>query len=165
MLTQQELKSIVHYDCNTGIFTWVKTKKSTNIGKPAGCFSKGTGYHVICIHYNQYQAHRLAWLYVYGKFPDGDIDHINQVRSDNRIANLRACTRGQNRLNTHRPNKSNTGIKGVSYNSKNPKNPWRARVILRFKKVFDKSFATAKEANEAAIEARNRFQGEFARHS
>ena len=159
------LKEHFSYDPETGVFTWIKTRMRPYLGRPAGSLSNQSGYIVLTINNKHYQAHRAAWAFVYGEWPADDIDHINRVRTDNRICNLRSCTRGQNRLNTHRPEKSNTGIKGVSYNPVYRKKPWRARVIVNFQKVLDKSYATAEEANAAAIEARNRFHGEFARHS
>jgi hypothetical protein len=158
------LKQHFNYDPETGVFTRIKSRMRHCVNKPVGMFKSQSGYYVLSIGNDQYQSHRVAWAITYGKWPDGDIDHINRVRTDNRLANLRECTRGQNRLNSHRPQKSSTGFKGVSYNRLNPKTPFRARVCINGEKVFDKSFATAEEASVAAIEARNRFHGEFARH-
>ena len=153
------LKEHFSYDPETGFFIRIKTRMSKCVGKPAGSLIKQSGYYVLSIGNKRYQSHRVAWAITYGKWPDGDIDHINRVRTDNRLSNLRECTRGQNRLNSHRPHKSSTGIKGVSYNPVYRKKPWRAVVMFNYQKVLDKSFATAEEANEAAIEARNRFHG------
>jgi len=97
MLTQERLKERVTYDPDTGIFLW---KKMPSRGKSliAG-FIYPNGYIRIHIDGRKYLAHRLAWLYVYGSFPKNHIDHINRVRNDNRIANLRDVIRCMNQIN------------------------------------------------------------------
>src|SRR5215472_12744419 len=97
----EKLKSILEYDPETGLFRY---KQLTN-PRRRGWFS-GTravnGYMVITIEYKQYLAHRLAWLCIYGELPKGELDHINNNRSDNRISNLRMATRGQQSANSLR---------------------------------------------------------------
>jgi len=99
MITQQELKELLHYNPETGIFTR-KTKVNRNkvIGSIAGT-TDFHGYVAIAIDGKKYKAHRLAWLYMYGKFPDNCIDHINNITTDNRIVNLRDATLSQNQCN------------------------------------------------------------------
>jgi len=88
-LTQEKLKELLYYDQLTGVFKWkIKPRQSVNIGDIAGTILK-KGYISIAINRKRYQAHRLAWLYVYGVYPD-QIDHQNHVRNDNRIINLTA---------------------------------------------------------------------------
>lgn len=87
-LTAEFVRNILDYDPETGIFTW-KRKRSynTDIGMEAGVCKIGSGYRVIKINGKQYVAHRLAWLYVYGKWPKG-LHRVNGNPFDNRIANL-----------------------------------------------------------------------------
>lgn len=97
-LTVEEVRRLLNYDPDTGVFTWLRpTSTRTRAGQKAGRINNG--YVSIRIHGREYGAHRLAWFYVYGVWPENDIDHINRNRSDNRIVNLRAATRAQNLQN------------------------------------------------------------------
>lgn len=99
-LTQERLKEILHYDLRTGIFTWiVATARRISIGDAAGCVNTSDHYIYIRIDGKLYAAHRLAFLYVEGAFPPEEVDHINQVRSENHFGNLRHATRRQNSHN------------------------------------------------------------------
>ena len=113
MITQEELKQRLLYDAETGIFVWIKPQKGIRVGDLAGNLST-TGYARIGLDGISYQAHRLVYLYIYGYLPDDDIDHINGIRNDNRLCNLRLATRGQNNQNRKFANKNNkTGHKGI----------------------------------------------------
>jgi hypothetical protein len=98
MLTAEELRGQLDYDPLTGVFTWRVKPRRKNIADCAGCIAK-TGYVYISVQKKTYAAHRLAWLHTYGYWPSKEIDHINRVRSDNRIANLREATRAENCAN------------------------------------------------------------------
>lgn len=128
MITQEYLKSILEYNSESGNFYWrVQKASKIKIGQIAG--SKNFyGYIHIHIDQKKYPAHRLVWLYVYGKFPTHQIDHINHIKSDNRFCNLREATQSQNKMNTlpriyqtkgvlKRKNRWETGIKkdGIRY--------------------------------------------------
>lgn len=102
----KELKSCFHYDKNTGIFTRLNRKNSN------GSLDKD-GYLILKIKGKQYKAHRMAWLYVFGKFPEYTIDHINHNRTDNRIVNLRDINHLENLKNTIKHPNKDTGIIGV----------------------------------------------------
>lgn len=108
-ISAEKLRSIVHYDATTGIFTRLDG------GPPSRTRTDGryAGYVRLTIHGYNYQAARLAWLYAYGEMPRGEVDHINQVRGDNRIANLRVATRQQNARNLKLSKKNTTGATGV----------------------------------------------------
>lgn len=113
-ITQTELRALLHFDPENGYFTHLTVPNNRiKLGDRAGHLDKALGYYVIGLKRKVYQAHRLAWLYCHGSFPDGFIDHINRERSDNRLANLRVATRSQNGMNQtiHRDNR--TGFKGV----------------------------------------------------
>lgn len=98
MITQEELKRLLNYDPDTGIFTWKEDRLFNKLkGKIAGNLSH-TGYVYITIYNKAYRAHRLAWLYVYGELPRM-LDHKNRIRNDNRISNLRTATHAENSHN------------------------------------------------------------------
>ena len=125
MITQDELKSMLDYDPITGVFTWkVKKSQRISIGDVTGCPNQD-GYLIIKVNGENNRAHILAWIYVYGSKPLNEIDHINRVRSDNRIANLRDVTRAENCANkggvyvVRVDNKS--GVTGVHWNKKRKK--------------------------------------------
>ena len=111
MLTQLELKSILHYNIHTGIFTRIKSTEK--LGNKVGTKAKD-GYIQTTIYGKLYRMHRLAWLYVYGSFPKKHIDHINRIRDDNRIENLREVSQKKNLQNRVTPSNSTTGRIGVS---------------------------------------------------
>ena len=92
-ITADELRSILHYNPLTGVFTRIRSAHPHRVGVVVGSVSHG--YILIGLLGKRYRAHRLAWLYVYGTWPKHDIDHINRNRSDNRICNLRDVTRQQ----------------------------------------------------------------------
>lgn len=99
MITQEELKESLHYDPDTGIFTWRKSKGPAKKGTVAGKIYKSHPYIKIGVCRHSIDAHRLAWLYVYGEWPTMDIDHINRDPTDNRICNLRHVSRSENNRN------------------------------------------------------------------
>jgi hypothetical protein len=111
------------------------------------------GYWFLHLDHKRYAAHRLAWLYVYGVWPAECIDHINRVRTDNRISNLREATRAQNRQNLCLSAKNKSGIRGVSFDRVNSN--WRASISVggrakNLGRFASKSDAAAAYAAEAA---------------
>jgi len=134
-ISNEELSRLLSYDVKSGIFNW-KIKMSNYRGQPgdvAGSIQMD-GYVHIMISGKAYKAHRLAWQYYYGEFPDGEIDHINGERGDNRISNLRVCTRAQNGANLRTPKNNSSGYKGVCWNKRAGK--WRARISQNDKRKF-----------------------------
>jgi hypothetical protein len=129
MLTQSRLHEVLSYDPENGSWVWKKlpNRLATNIfvGKTAGCISV-SGYRVIVLDGGIYPAHRLAWLYVHGEFPDGDIDHKNRIRSDNRIQNLRVVTHKQNMENKSISSNNKSGHPGVFWDKVRKK--WKAKL-------------------------------------
>ena len=156
MLTQEYLKSILSYDQESGIFTWIKCNKYWLNGTNAGTICKG--YVRININGKLYFAHRLAWLYVYGEFPNENIDHINMVRNDNRLENLREATFTQNGYNRLKLSNNKTGYKGVSL-IKNGK--YKAQSFLNGNLVYLGIFKTPEEASTAYKLYAKSMHGEF----
>jgi hypothetical protein len=153
-LTADELRRRLSYDQETGIFRWLLPNSNRlKAGDIAGSISYG--YLTIRINGLLYRCHRLAWLYVYGVWPSGQLDHKNLNRSDNRINNLRVATNAQNIINS--PARNQSGLKGV----------WKLK-DGRFKTMCAGkhlgSFRTAEEASAAYLAyTQNRYGKEFAR--
>ena len=123
----RRLHEMIYYNQETGNFQWKKSRGRSASNSPAGTLS-GSGYIQICLDKKIYQAHRLAWFYVYGKFPSKDLDHINRIKTDNRICNLREVTKSQNAQNTIISKANTSGIKGVNWCKRAKK--WRAYIKL-----------------------------------
>lgn len=116
ILTQERLRELLDYDPDTGNFTWRKPCNrfsQIKAGDPAGCIHP-RGYVHIKIEGSAYKAHRLAWLYVYGRWPNPAIDHINRVKTDNRISNLRETDQLGNMQNKGIYRNNKVGYIGVS---------------------------------------------------
>ena len=152
------LMEFLAYDHSTGLFTWITSPaKRFPVGTQAGSVNSA-GYIAICCLGQLYLAHRLAWLFTYGKWPTGDIDHINGNRSDNHIANLRDVTRSVNQQNLKNARSDNqTGFLGV----KRARNgSYEARINLGGCYVHIGTFPTPTEAHEAYLETkRNHHEG------
>lgn len=163
-LTADRLKELLHYDPVTGVFIRKMTTNNNGamIGDLAGSVDKD-GYLRIGIDGFGYPAHRLAWLYMTGSFPEGDVDHENGRRTDNRFKNLRAASRNQNNMNQKRRADNRTGFKGVGLHSSGL---YRARIKIPGKKARTIGyFKTPIEAHEAYIAAANQHFQHFARAS
>lgn len=160
-LTQQTLKSVLAYDAETGLFRYLSNRgRQAKKGSIAG-YNHEQGYVRIKIKGVQYYAHRLAWLYVYGEFPQKLLDHINGVTSDNRIANLRLATQAQNMGNSRKPINNTTGFKGVCFHKQTGK--FVAHISMNNKLKSLGYFKTAEDAHKAYVEAAKRLHGDFAR--
>ena len=110
-LTQERLKESLQYNLKTGIFTRKVSICSAKKGDLAG--SVMHGYLQTRVAGTAYLNHRLAWLYIYGYFPENNIDHINRNKKDNRIENLREVSHTCNLRNTGNPKNNTSGVKGV----------------------------------------------------
>lgn len=156
MITADRLKELFMYDEYTGQFFRKKVRAG---GKnPAGSYT-WAGYLVISVDCRLYRAHRLAWLYVHGKFPDGDIDHINGNKADNRICNLRDVSRSVNMQNLKRSHKdSSVGLLGVVLSHHKTK-PYRAMLSIRGKRIYSEYFKTPEEAHRAYMEMKSHIYG------
>jgi hypothetical protein len=150
-VTQDEIKNLLFYDAETGLFTWKNPPgKRMKKGDLAGSFD-GKGYRRIMINRKKYLLHRVAWLYVYGYWPPKLIDHINRVRDDNRITNLRLADAQLNSQNKSQHRNNTSGVRGVSWHKQIKK--WQAQLQLKTKNIhvgtYD-SFCDAKLAREIA---------------
>ena len=98
-IEHSKLLSILDFSAESGVFTWkVRRCYRALAGSVAGTINT-RGYVHILVCGRKYLAHRLAWFYVHGTWPLAQIDHINMVKTDNRISNLREATNSQNHGN------------------------------------------------------------------
>jgi hypothetical protein len=155
-LTVAYLRSILHYNKRTGIFTWRVTKRCVCIGMIAGCITHKK-YIRIQINGRPYMAHRLAWLYVTGSWPKEEIDHKDCNGINNKWKNLRQANRTQQCQNTR------IFLKGVRKSKRNLKKPWRVTIQANYKIYNLGSFSTIAEAKAIYAAAAKRLHGEFAR--
>lgn len=149
-LTQENLKSILLYDSDSGLFFW-NEKPSRNIRKMsiAGSRSKA-GYIMISINRKKYRAHRLAWLYVHGEWPDC-IDHINHHRHDNQFINLRSVSKSINYQNKPLQSNNKTGVHGIKFDKRRDK--WEAKITVFKKIIYLGAFKEIKDAIKVRLDA------------
>jgi hypothetical protein len=152
-LTAERLRQLVHYDTATGAFTRaIRSGQKVRVGDSAG-HNTCRGYLAFSVDSHPFLAHRLAWLYVHGEWPAGQIDHINGVKTDNRLANLRVVTPMMNMQNWRKPPKRNkSGLLGVSSDKHGKK--WRAQISANGKRVNLGVFDTPEEAHQAYLMAK-----------
>jgi hypothetical protein len=157
---KDEVRKLLNYNSDTGIFTWKTDVSNKKKGSVAGTLHHH-GYIQIAINKKFYPAHRLAWVYVYGEMPKKYIDHINGIRDDNRIANLREATHFQNLQNMKISCRNKSGHKGVEWHKAVGK--WRVRCQANGKRIELGHFDNLELAALVSIEARAKYHKEFAR--
>lgn len=145
-----DLRQNLSYDPDTGVFRWALPRSRIRVGQVAG-YVKPDGYKGLEFNGRSYLQHRLAWVYVYGEEINGEIDHVNGDRSDNRICNLRVVTRAQNCQNRHNVRSdSKTGVLGASRNE----GTYRAEIKANGVRKYLGRFKTAEEAGSAYLNAK-----------
>lgn len=167
--TPDVLRSLLDYDQETGVLTWkprpaamfrpgnqgaevnAATWNTRYAGKPAFAAVTSDGYLYGGVFGRLHKAHRVCWAIHHGEWPAEDIDHINGVRDDNRITNLRAVSRAENARNKKRSPKNTSGATGVYWH--NPTGKWLAHIGADGSKkhlgLFD-DFSTAVAVRKAA---------------
>ena len=157
----EELRAMLDYDPETGVFTWkVKVRAHTVVGKEAGT-PHSEGYRHIKIKGVPYFAHRLAWYYAYGVEPKEQIDHINGIKTDNRIGNLREASNQQNNRNVGKRKNNKTGYKGVCWNKEKKK--FRASCSVNGKTLYLGYYDTSEEAHASYVAFAREHHGDFAK--
>lgn len=161
MITQEELKSKLQYNPDTGVFIWLTSNsRRMKIGDISGYVNK-RGYVKIRLEGKDYLAHRLAWLYVYGSLPYTLLDHKDGDPSNNRISNLRECTQSENMKNRYINKNNVSGFKGVCWVKR--ENKWLASAALNGKSYHIGYYMTPEEAASAYYEFAIKHHGEFFR--
>lgn len=158
MLTKEQLHEL--FECRDGKLYWKASGPGRRIDLLAG--SVGTnGYVNVFVGKKQMYAHRIVYTMFTGETPEA-IDHINSIRSDNRIENLRACSIADNNKNMRKSTANKSGIKNVSWYA--PYQKWRVALRVNSKQKCIGYYVEKELAELVAHEARNKFRGEFANH-
>ena len=154
-LTAETLRGLLDYDPETGEFRWrVNRGNRIKVGAAAGTVSSNS-YAVIKINGMPFKAHRLAWLHFHGVWPEHQIDHIDENKSNNRISNLRDVPQSMNQHNAIKPRKDGTsGYRGVSWDK--GKTRWRAQIEVNGQKQYIGLFDTPEAAHAAYLVAKLR---------
>jgi len=156
-LTQGYLKSVLNYNPETGLFTRIKiTSPSVKIGDIAGyeVHSKCTGhkhYIQISVKSKSYYAHRLAWLYMTGSWPEFEVDHDDGDGTNNKWLNLNRATKLENLKNKRQYRNNSSGVTGVSWYK--PTKKWFASIGVNNETVrlgYHKDFFEAVCARKSA---------------
>jgi hypothetical protein len=151
-MNQELLKQL--FDYKDGNLFWKKNKKQiTNI--------EPIGYVRVCLNKKQYKAHRVIFLMHHGYLPEY-IDHIDGNKLNNKIENLRPATRQQNGQNSVMRKNNKSGAKGVCWSK--PTNKWRVQINVNKEKKYFGVYKDLELAELVAIEARNKYHNNFARH-
>jgi hypothetical protein len=152
MITSERLRELLHYDTETGVFTWKVHRMKRVAGKRAGCLAKH-GYILIRVERVLYAAHRLAWLYMMGEWPD-TIDHIDGKRANNAWGNLRNGSQALNTQNIKAAQVNNeSGRLGV-WQDKSCHSRYVAQIMVNGKAIRVGRFSSADEAHAAYVAAK-----------
>lgn len=156
-LTHDRLLDVLHYDPQSGVFTWLKGRRA---GRKAGTITQ-QGYNQIKVDAKLYRANRLAIFYVTGHWPKNLVDHKNLMRSDDRFENLREATHSQNNVNRLPQSNNRSGRRGVYWQEAAGK--WHVSVQHAGRRHYVGLFDTLEAASAAYDETALRLHGEFAR--
>lgn len=158
-ISQDLLIALFEYNSDTGIFTRKITTSNKAVKGSIAGIENSNGYLEIIINRFRYRAHRLAWLYCFGEFPVGQLDHIDNNRTNNSLDNLREATNLENSYNKGVNKLNTTGYKGVSLDKRS--NRYRAYITDKGKQRSLGYYATAIEASIAYNDAAKLLHGEF----
>lgn len=158
-LSIKDILELVNYDSSTGSFHSAKNTHIRKKGEVIG--SNNNGYIRIFLSGRYFPAHRLAWIIHYGAEPNGLIDHINGVKNDNRISNLREVDVSQNAINSKIKSDNKSGCKAVFWNKR--KSRWYVTPRLDGKKIYLGSFINKQDAINAYCEFSRKHHGEYRR--
>lgn len=172
--TPEQLRQLLRYDPETGKLYWLprpiemfghctpahqeRVRAAWNgawAGKEAG-YTDDYGYISVTLFHHRRNAHRIAWCIVHGEWPKLQIDHINGIRGDNRIVNLRVVTHAENQQNMRLSRVNTSGVTGVYWCARTKK--WRAEVICNRRRYRLGRFSDLQEASRA-VEAKRRLLG------
>ena len=150
-LTAERLRELIDYDAETGVFTRRVALSRRSVEDEVIGFSTDREYLVITVDGKRYRAHRLAWLYVYGAWPLGRLDHEDTDRQNNRIKNLRPASNAENLHNRGKQKNNTSGYKGVSWHKRQKR--WIAKIAADGEDHFLGYYDTPEEAHAAYCKA------------
>lgn len=152
------LRSEFSYDAETGILTRIVPRRNCPVGQIIGTINKD-GYLCVGFFVEKPLVHRAVWAMAYGEWPSGEVDHINGVKTDNRLGNLRIADDFGNAWNRGLRSTNKTGFRGVI--------PLAGKYVARIKhRGIEKhlgTFQTAKEASDAYEKTAKLMHGRFYR--
>jgi len=159
VITQDDLKSLFDY-CDGYLF-WKISNGRIKAGMKAGCVRGNRGYESIGIDKKRYGTHQLVWILFNGAYDSSlQIDHINRIKTDNRIENLRLATQAENTYNIPKRQNTSSIFKGVSWSKQ--QNKWVAAIwknkVKIFLGLFEVEEDAAKAYEAAAAEIQNKFK-------
>lgn len=158
----EKVKELLDYDPETGIFRWKINISAHRAGSVAGSPSSGMRYLAVRYKGKEYAAHRLAFLWMTGAWPEASLDHINGDKVDNRWKNLREATPSQNAANRSVTWVNKVGLKGVIRVTRYGVTKYEARIRVNGKQQHLGRFDSAQEAHQAYIAAAEAAFGVFA---
>ena len=159
-MSGQDWKTIFSYDEKTGILVWKINISNIKSGTVAGSLDS-KGHLRVNFKGKKYAVHRIAYEIAHGPIPTGmEIDHINRVKTDNRLINLRLATHTQNACNSKIRKDNISGSVGVFWVESRLR--WVATIRVNKIKKYLGSFKTKEKACEARINAELNYHGEFA---
>lgn len=168
-ITQSLVLDILTYDKETGIFTWNKRNPiqfkthancntwNTKYAKKQAGWKNKAGYVCLNLNNKTFYGHRIAWLYCFGFIPD-EIDHINGIKSDNKISNLRIVDRKENTRNFPRRKNNTSGVTGVHFLKR--ESIWIAYIEDSYKRIYLGRFSSKEEA----VKSRKKAEIEYGFH-
>lgn len=160
MLGYREALELFRYDYETGVLYWrwrVNNRVPKTLEAGTQRKSNSDGYLNVSVHGRLYPVHRVVMLMCYGFYGEGlEVDHINHVRSDNRLFNLRFVTRSENSKNQSVSSKNTSGVTGVYFLK--TKKKYRARITVDWKVICLGNYDTLEEAAAARAEANLKFK-------
>lgn len=175
VISVDDLRKRLSYDPTTGVLRWLPVEATDRFtrrwntrfaGTIAGSLAK-RGYISITLRIGgrnyAFRAHRIAWAIVTGEWPDGEIDHRNNIRSDNRFKNLRQASHSENGKSKSMNKRNSTGLKGVTKRIHRTMVSYRAQILLNGKKINIGAFDTPEKAAAAYDTAAKQYFGEFAK--
>lgn len=162
-ISVEQLREFLNYDPETGALFWRERPASSKADRIFNATHAGNrayeeqhrGYTRISLMGKRYKTHRVAWALHYGEWPEDQIDHINGVRSDNRIKNLRPATNRQNAMNMKRPDTNMSGVMGVNWDK--TKRKWVASICVEGKRICLGHFDLFADAVSVRKEAEARY--------
>ena len=156
----ETLRNLIHYDSESGQMVW--RPRSDNLsfttrwaGKRVFTSDNGKGYKTALVMGRRLTAHRVAYAIFYGRAPRGEIDHINGVREDNRIQNLRDVPAAINRRNSARSSRNVSGVTGVSW--KKAYSKWQACFQVDGKQIHLGYFSRKEDAIQTLLRERAKY--------
>lgn len=150
-MTYDECADLLEYNRKTGELLWKKSLGRAKPGSVAG-YTDTNGYVRLCIKGRMYLAHRIAWLMTHGEWPKNSIDHVNGIKHDNRIENIRSASQLENCQNRQVNRNNKTGFPGVDFHKRSGK--FRAKIGYQFKAIHLGYFDNPQDAHKAYLAAK-----------